>query len=40
MKLCLLSPNNLETKFCSKYWKGKFVDNIFVQIKKVKIDKK
>jgi hypothetical protein len=44
MKFCLLSPNNIESNIAKKYWKGKNVDNIFIQIKKTKspdkIDKK
>jgi hypothetical protein len=36
MKFCLLSTNNLDPNLSVKYWKGKNVDNIFVQIKKIK----
>jgi hypothetical protein len=44
MKICLLSTNNLDNSVALKYWKGNSIDNIFVQIKKmkstVKTDKK
>jgi hypothetical protein len=36
MKICLLSTNNLDTDLSLKYWKGNNVDNIFVQLKKMK----
>jgi len=36
MKICLLSTNNLQTDLSLKYWKGSNVDNIFVQLKKMK----
>jgi hypothetical protein len=36
MKICLLSTNNLEPNISLKYWKGTNVDNIFVQLKKMK----
>ena len=36
MKICLLSTNNLEPNISLKYWKGGNVDNIFIQLKKMK----
>ncbi len=36
MKICLLSTNNLDSNLALKYWKGKSIDNIFAQIKKMK----
>jgi hypothetical protein len=36
MKICLLSTNNLDNNIALKYWKGRSVDNLFVQIKKMK----
>ena len=36
MKICLLSTNNLDSNLALKYWKCNNVDNIFVQLKKMK----
>ena len=36
MKICLLSTNIIDHNLNLKYWKGGNVDNIFIQIKKMK----
>jgi hypothetical protein len=36
MKICLLSTTQMDQTVALKYWKGSSVDNIFLQIKKIK----
>jgi hypothetical protein len=36
MKICLLSTVKIDQDLSLKYWKGSNVDNIFIQLKKIK----